>query len=541
MQEEETKGRAQHSVITEELLNEIEDSEYKPPPAAWWFRITISVFYIALVFWNIYVLFLTGATWSSVHETTNNFGEVLKNLKKSPIIDFKISDKDCPEGYEDMIKYNFPGTIEGCNCLGSIKYLNKIIIKKCSPEHLSKGCSNIAPLDPKPFIYFSDQKRFCIKRLTGTNFLTQIPFMTKEGKCVEGYRLCGAEPEEPEHGQCIKKDQECPVTGLIITNNGLEAERRYSDKREIANGLNLYFRRDKDKSLISEFTISDRSVCFSNQFIPKNKRKIYPLTKDPGLVQYSFLTDNSFNLISDGEIFLSEEDLNKFNQMEYQHLPGFAPATGKYQYFSRSYISFSPECRRTVLKVIKSKNSVGSLKQAQKLLFFVGLALFLTIGCCIPCLKVLITICPLTVDWPGLVIKKAIYIKWGLKILTVPIFVYCVVVSAQKKNIYKRIASEDCIIKGNLAKFENMAKVLSNTILKKNIKALVMFLVAILMDVLIIKFLDWKLKRDIIKWKLKRIEEGGVNKKVAMKEEKDEEVKLDVTVDDSVLGSDNVF
>jgi hypothetical protein len=181
------------------------------------------------------------------------YGRILQNWSLSPIDDIKtISDTLCPDDYDPLIKYTFPGIKDGCNCLGITNttlpnYENKIIPGQCSYQLRQLGCVEITGID-RFTVRSLNNSNICLKRLNGFNYVHNYSAVVNSVYCSKGKHDCG-EIDTLGNRLCVNDGMSCPSVDLIQKIN------------------------PQIKDLFIEFIISQGEVCINNSEINLKGKK----------------------------------------------------------------------------------------------------------------------------------------------------------------------------------------------------------------------------------------------------------------------------
>lgn len=89
------------------------------------------------------------------------------------IVDIRqVKSDNCPQGFEQLIKYEWPGTIEGCYCHASINsYTTDYVMQgACSSQLIDLGCRTLQAIDRMNIKMWKGNKLLCYKRVDSLTF-----------------------------------------------------------------------------------------------------------------------------------------------------------------------------------------------------------------------------------------------------------------------------------------------------------------------------------------------------------------------------------
>ena len=120
------------------------------------FGIWIDIFlYVVCILLGVALLIVSIVAYSSVSEYDNGISDFKNNWNSRPIVDIKTALSGCPQGYEELIVGEWPGTVEGCDCsrAWSLFYSN-LYSSQCSRNQTRDGCYRVLPQRPLPLTKF---------------------------------------------------------------------------------------------------------------------------------------------------------------------------------------------------------------------------------------------------------------------------------------------------------------------------------------------------------------------------------------------------
>ena len=331
------------------------------------------LFYAILVFsTTIFSLIFSLILFSNSKEEIYPYFQLLDNWNQPFLLDIKSTYKDdCPQGYDRLFNYQWPGTAPGCDCRNARYYfpderhqpLQKIIYRgNCKYNQTRSGCSEIKALHSKDFYKWREYQVLCEKRMTGTSFINNFPKYYDE--CPENSFRCGSKEKDSDNSFCVPiLYEKCPISSLIVSRNKPGEEYNESLMLDQDEDLKLYWTRESVKLPISEFRINEEAVCFNNLELNKaygNDHKLMVSTRVP-----CDKTDPRFQEIDR----LYEKNFFKFNDMVYLEdvLPEFRFDPNVYwKIFTRSYIEFKLECRYMIKNLLSYQSNVKKIQNTNE-------------------------------------------------------------------------------------------------------------------------------------------------------------------------------
>lgn len=321
----------------------------------------------------------------------NVFGDVLNNWTNGPIEDLRLikktsaeSENICPNDYEYLFKFTWPGTRLGCDCREIInsktmsEYEFKIKTGSCTLAQTSDGCTKILEIPGKQ-IHSINDSYYCIKRHDNFNYEAYYGSNIYEKKCPPDFKECGV-VDTLGNLLCVPKESKCQIDINPYTNNNSST----------INQLKSYFP-EIVKSFI-DIKISQGPPCIHPLEINLMTDQTYDLInlnrkmKCPTKIHLGYYnslqTDNRYlGLInfSTSSIFFDEDYLNT----NIQTLPEFPkeyfelPAT----IYGRKYIGWNKRCKSYISKFYATYKFLSNLEGLS--LIYLVFSLIILIYCMI--------------------------------------------------------------------------------------------------------------------------------------------------------------
>lgn len=248
------------------------------------------------LFLNVVVYFLNfSGIICMMFVITSNFSyftmvnQIFYNWSLGPIEDIKIfekikSEKEymCPDNYEYLFKFQFPGTKSGCNCLnifnmtGYTEFENKLLPGSCSLMLVKFGCQTVADL-PSKTLHSIEDKFYCIHRKE-FNYLQNYRENIFDISCPTGRKSCGI-IDSVGNLLCIELEKECAINGNeknIDSLNYININRNNFTKISYSFLDTPQLIQDISKKFI-QFSLSQGLTCINNDEINLNQEDIHEL------------------------------------------------------------------------------------------------------------------------------------------------------------------------------------------------------------------------------------------------------------------------
>lgn len=226
-----------------------------------WFCVNLS----ALIIYCFAILIL-GTIAVSSSNSKENFLKIADNWNNTLISDIKISTQPCEGEYEPMLKQLWNGTIAGCDCtdesnpdealLKMYRLYKNLYEQKCNRNMTLSGCRKVEKIDPIPMYQWKEGYYFCKKNLIGYTFLSQADILQKDGTCKPGYKMCGADENDPSYAICLPEGTDCPITDFRISENDPGSPGEFELSGPAYGSLNLWKSSKGKKGAVTDVLVS---------------------------------------------------------------------------------------------------------------------------------------------------------------------------------------------------------------------------------------------------------------------------------------------
>jgi hypothetical protein len=250
--------------------------------------------------------------FTMVNQIFNNWS--LGFIEDIKIIEKTKSEKEymCPDNYEYLFKFQFPGTKSGCNCLnifnmtGYTEFENKLLPGSCSLMLVKFGCQTVADL-PSKALHSIEDKFYCIKRKE-FSYLQNYRENIFENGCPSGKQSCGV-VDSVGNLLCISMDQGCPIFGREKNkNNNLNYNDLYRNL-SYPFSENIFSTTGEN----SKFLVLPLSPLPITNFTDKN----YSISEMPNLIQNFSKNFIQFSL-SQGLTCINNDEINLYQEEVYE-------------------------------------------------------------------------------------------------------------------------------------------------------------------------------------------------------------------------------
>jgi hypothetical protein len=326
--------------------------------------------------------------------------DMSSNWIKQPFLEIKqnyLSLEMCPTDFTPLIEDIWPGTVEGCNCLGVSNvtipnsYADQINRMTCSSDLQLGGCKPVEEITLKKYFFWKG-KPICVRKSQKKYQDYYKNTAEKNTSCPIGYKQCGV-LDSVGNLMCEEVSQVCPINKIIVQDSRLDAPTDHNYKKiQLDGNMTLYSTNEAiDQQILSEIKLSEGNVCvYPGEINVKWNLKQYILDKE--YYNYKCRTninasiyDTRFALIdSVKKSYLYSENglLNYINK-----LPSypFSSLETNIDLYSRSYIGWKKSCNRDSLfnffeiiaNLESEKDSVSNYKIAIIVLSFLLLLYFI--------------------------------------------------------------------------------------------------------------------------------------------------------------------
>ncbi|EAS04088.1 transmembrane protein, putative (macronuclear) [Tetrahymena thermophila SB210] len=167
---------------------------------------------LIIIIISVFIAIICSAIYNQQPALPIEYDYVISNWQTSPIYAITPSASGCTEYFT---AYQFPGTVDGCDCTSSpsVKYSNNIFASQCSQEQLSNGCKSVNSTPQTTFTQWQLQSQIlqlCVTRIKGFNYM--------QSDCsVVGYQRCGVAQGDTTNPNmfCLPASAQCPINSII--------------------------------------------------------------------------------------------------------------------------------------------------------------------------------------------------------------------------------------------------------------------------------------------------------------------------------------
>ncbi|CAD8067629.1 unnamed protein product [Paramecium sonneborni] len=233
---------------------------------------------LCLGYINIIVLisFVICWTYSKEYPNEDRYDQFIDNQNQGVIEDIIVQNNtsECPDGFEYLFQYNWPGTIEGCDCSNNQLLPNNSLLfnfsagGQCTLAQLSQGCQYISEVSNKTLRLINDNnfsKPFvlCAKRIQGVSLRYNFSYCQEQDKTI-----CGS----GQFYYCLPKDVKCPISQIGFTTEQSYFKNLNKSNNSIqgniinlSNGHYFYYIKNQSQLPISQIKMTETTeVCKLN-------------------------------------------------------------------------------------------------------------------------------------------------------------------------------------------------------------------------------------------------------------------------------------
>src|SRR3990167_3347322 len=222
------------------------------------------------------ILFCFSSAYKGFDQTYFPFQAIKDSWRKDFILE--ITQKTaamaaCPVGFTPALNYQWPGSVEGCDCskaTGSDKSVSKT---KCTDAQNTAGCKTSASVAPQNLTKWRDSKDeyLCVSRMTNVSMNTTIlEADIKTKKCNKGFKVCpppGDDLSKEDFGRrvCVpERYTECPISRMRILPCNLPAPEPTCFNRtvvKVASEMRIYTYTHCASHPTIDLSIGEDSLC----------------------------------------------------------------------------------------------------------------------------------------------------------------------------------------------------------------------------------------------------------------------------------------
>lgn len=322
------------------------------------------------------------AHFGSHDATMQDFKE---NWLMKPIVEITTSEGAWPDGYENLIDRQWPGTRAGWDCTTSERVQHGVRAGYCTSDETSDGCKSIEPASEIPYEKFYSHSIWA--RRSGDNFVdairpdTNSEFKANKG-CPENYRLCGS--GKIEYSLCVKNEEDWPINLIYITNDTSSLNDGY-ERQPLDDGYEVVYSTTNDTLPAVRLKLTQGKVWANagQQERTKGREKYKLLLNDHVYGCKSQIDgthyDPRWTLI--GQI--TEERLFEDNDIDtvVQNLPEYPVEESKdytWNLYISDYYYWDPKCdRKATMETLHKSDELNSMKYKLMLLCIIHVS----VGC----------------------------------------------------------------------------------------------------------------------------------------------------------------
>lgn len=239
-----------------------------------WLRVT---FIVAIIVLTLTIMILGCIMCSSIKGYGTALYDFKENWETRYLVDIAVSHDKCPEGYENLIDRQWPGTEHGCDCSRSYKFFRGVQTGHCDKNETRAGCVDVWSNSAIPLEKFYSY-RLCGKREGEPFHKAERPSKKfAEIGCQNGYRLCGTGKYDTQ--TCIPTNQQCPINDIKLLNLTVANPEGYSSVN-IGNDMKIAFTSTAASLPIVRLKLTEGKVCANpSEYEKSNGRHLYVLLR----------------------------------------------------------------------------------------------------------------------------------------------------------------------------------------------------------------------------------------------------------------------
>jgi hypothetical protein len=293
------------------------------------------------------------------------FNKTLENISTEPIEDIKTARWRCPEGYNPLVNYTYPGNTWGCNI---VKSRTGTIETKCTGNNRAiLGQHDFTDIDKVDLSVWYNTT-LCIKRFNTTGIAKVV--VPDDKNCPQNFTDCGRSSlfydRQCYQSQYINQSEfTCPINYInIIDTINLDPTDKTKKHITFPNNKALIFSNNPNSNttIPVDFQITENTPCIipgriSNltvQFPVKNKNEtiLHFYGCDPNNVTVINESYLDYRYIKLGEIlakdFYKANDLDQVNNLPDRVPPHWVKNSSlTFKLYYRGYLRMSAKCLTT--------------------------------------------------------------------------------------------------------------------------------------------------------------------------------------------------
>lgn len=204
--------------------------------------------------------------------------DFMDNWRTQPLVDLKVSQTSCPPGYTSLIDRFWPGTIPGCDCRFSVKYINDLYTGSCDQNQTEANCYDIyaKSSQPLPRVY---SNLICGAR--GGDTFEKAVRPDLKGECPDGYYK--SHEGTLNNVICLKNSDPQPISNIMLLEPNSDTPPGYTEL-VLTDGYRLAFTKTSDSLPMIRFRLTEHEVCADKS----------QYTKTPGRGLYKLINTNNY-------------------------------------------------------------------------------------------------------------------------------------------------------------------------------------------------------------------------------------------------------
>ncbi|CAI2367669.1 unnamed protein product [Moneuplotes crassus] len=473
------------------LLNEGSYTEKRPNRVIIYGKL---IFQIAMIIFSFVSLIFAISAYSSLESHHYAVKEYIRNWETLPLVDIKVSETSCPEGYKPILERKWPGTTYGCDCRYSTEYIQNLYKYSCSTNQTDSGCYDVYPTPSVPLTRMYNNI-LCGKR-DGEDFVNSI--RPVDGQCPEGYKL--SHPGDKNKALCVKNDQQIPINDIKVLDRNSPTPEGFTELL-LGDNFRIAYTTQSNNLPMVQFRLTEEGVCADKREYSKSRGRDLYILIDSSSYDYcstklgDVYTDSRFEKV--GEIL--EKRLFDENGVtaNIQKLP-YYPLSDSNKYvwnlFQNSFYSWDLNCelqsgysRELMVDLMNDALTVGSKQLSLMLIcIFNTIVSSLMFGL----LSIYFLIKDLKQEYEAGCYRLvhaivAPLVKWGFFAAKVAFYIICLRVISQYHDSIAEMNDAQCADQMATIYLKNFGNNLLNT-KSKNINGLVTTSISIVLSFLML-------------------------------------------------------
>ena len=382
-----------------------------------------------------------------------------------------------PNMYVDTWKFEWPGTINGCQCDSAARKKSSRVrtglkSRACNSTETKAGCTQIPESKPLNASKWTSGKEIYVAKVKDTSFLSTYQQMNSDGSCQSGYKNCGSKSSD-SRGFCIPSAiPSCPLTDISS-----QAKSGYTLNQ--FDGFAVY----TSKSPNSQTPFTDLEIVQGKQCLNRSNKSLAD-----GQDKYLLLRRNYSNCFGDVRTaYLSEMgqvDFFNLNSVDYQKLISYnADNKFKFKLAAGRNFEWFPSCFDLVPQVSDKKGEALKIRKSHNTL----LGLYITSLVLSVIWFMLLLISCTTEDRMFLLIIGAV--RLGAFILALPSMIIVTKAFSSNLSFFRDVQARQCTNEDYNDHLKSVFDTWEQKIHKKHITMLVVGIVGFVLEVISTFFL----------------------------------------------------